>query len=74
MENIGYIVFICFALPFLLAIPIVRKNTRLIMLYVFIGMCCCLFISEVNGLLNTLVRTSNAFDDRFHDRSGLCAA
>ena len=55
MENIGYIVFICFALPFLLAIPIVRKNTRLIMLYVFIGMCCCLFISEVNGLLNTLI-------------------
>lgn len=55
MENIGYIVFICFALPFLLAIPIVRNKTRLIMLYVFIGMCCCLFISEVNGLLNTLI-------------------
>ena len=55
MENIGYIVFICFALPFLLGIPIVRKNTRLIMLYVFIGMCCCLFISEVNGLIDTII-------------------
>ena len=55
MENIGYIVFICFALPFLLGIPIVRKNTRLIMLYVFIGMCCCLFISEINGLIDTLI-------------------
>ena len=55
MENISYIVYICSALPFLLAIPIVRKNTRLVMLYVFIGMCCCLFISEVNGLLNNLI-------------------
>ena len=55
MENIGYIVFICFALPFLLGIPIVRKNTRLVMLYVFIGMCCCLFISEINGLIDTLI-------------------
>ena len=55
MENIAYIVFICFALPFLLAIPIVRKNTRLVMLFVFIGMCCCMFISEVNGLFNNLI-------------------
>ena len=55
MESIGYIVYICFALPFLLAIPIVRKNTRLIMLYVFVGMCCCLFISEVNGLLSSFI-------------------
>lgn len=52
MENIGYIVFICFALPFMLGIPIVRKKTRLILLCIFIGMCCCLFISEVNGLVN----------------------
>ena len=55
MENIGYIVFICFALPFLLGIPIVPRKTRLIMLYVFIGMCCCLFISEINGLIDTLI-------------------
>ena len=55
MENIAYIVFICFALPFMLGIPIVRKQTRLILLFTFIGMCCCLFISEVNGLLNTAI-------------------
>ena len=55
MENISYIVFICFALPFILGIPIVRKKTRLILLYIFIGMCCCLFISEVNGLINSLI-------------------
>ena len=55
MENISYIVFICFALPFLLGIPIARKQTRLVLLFTFIGMCCCLFISEVNGLINSLI-------------------
>lgn len=55
MENIAYIVFICFALPFMLGIPIVRKRTRLILLFTFIGMCCCLFISEVNGLISSLI-------------------
>ena len=55
MENISYIVFICFALPFVLGIPIVRKRTRLVLLFTFIGMCCCLFISEINGLLNKLI-------------------
>ncbi len=55
MENVSYIVFICFALPFVLGIPIVRKRTRLVLLFTFIGMCCCLFISEINGLLNKLI-------------------
>ena len=56
MESIAYIVFFCFALPFVLGIPIVRKQTRLILLFTFIGMCCCMFISEVNGLLNSVIR------------------
>lgn len=55
MGNVSYIVFICFALPFVLGIPIVRKRTRLVLLFTFIGMCCCLFISEINGLLNKLI-------------------
>ena len=55
MESIGYIVFICFALPFMLGIPIVRGKTRLILLFIFIGMCCCLFISEVNGLISLMI-------------------
>ena len=44
-----------FVLPFVLGIPIVRKRTRLVLLFTFIGMCCCLFISEINGLLNKLI-------------------
>ena len=55
MENVSYIVFICFALPFVLGIPIVRKQTRQVLLFTFIGMCCCLFISEINGMLNRVI-------------------
>jgi Predicted membrane protein len=55
MKFVLIIVYICFALPFLLGIPIVRDKTRLIMLYIFIGMCCCLFIAEVNGLLKAAI-------------------
>lgn len=55
MENVSYIVFICFALPFVLGIPIVRRQTRQVLLFAFIGMCCCLFISEINGLLNRII-------------------
>ena len=51
MENVAYIVYICFALPFLLGIPIVRKKMRIILLFIFIGMSCCLVIAEVNGIL-----------------------
>ena len=55
MENVSYIVFICFALPFVLGIPIVRRQTRQVLLFTFIGMCCCLFISEINGLLSRVI-------------------
>lgn len=61
MENISYIVFICFALPFVLGIPIVKKETRQVLLFTFIGMCCCLFISEVNSVIY------NAFCEFFYD-------
>ena len=65
MENIGYIVFICFALPFLLGIPIVRKDTRLVLLFTFIGMCCCLFISEINTLIYKAISESG-IDDPYY--------
>ena len=39
----------------MLGSPIVRKRTRLVLLFTFIGMCCCLFISEINGLLNKVI-------------------
>lgn len=52
MESIAYIVFICFTLPFLLGIPVVHKDSRVILLFIIIGMSCCLFISELDGLIN----------------------
>lgn len=55
MESIAYIVFICFTLPFLLGIPVVHKDSRVILLFIIIGMSCCLFISELDGLINELL-------------------
>ena len=52
MESIAYIVYICFMLPFLLGIPVVRRDSRVYLLFIMIGMSCCLFISEVDGLIN----------------------
>lgn len=52
MESIAYIVFICITLPFLLGIPVVRRESRIILLFVIIGMSCCLFVSELDGLIN----------------------
>ena len=65
MENIGYVVFICFALPFLLGIPIVKKQMRQILVFIFIGMCCCLFISEINSLIYEAIR-QDIFDDLYY--------
>ncbi len=39
----------------MLGIPIVRGKARMILLFIFVGMCCCLFISEINGLINNAV-------------------
>ena len=58
MENISYTVFICFAVPFALAIPFVNKKARPVVSYILIGMCVCLFISQVNGLLLGAVNES----------------
>ena len=55
MESIAYIVFICSMFPFLLGIPIVRGKTRTVLVFIVIGMCACLFISEVNSLVYNAV-------------------
>lgn len=51
MANIEYIVFICFAIPFALALPLMSKNARPVIAFILIGMCACIFVSEVNGLV-----------------------
>ena len=58
MDSLAYIVFFCFAFPFLIGIPIVHRKMRVIMLFVVIGMVCCLAVAEVNGIINRSVGQS----------------
>ena len=52
MENMSYILFICVTAPIcsllFIAVPKVRQSV----FFLLVGMGCCLFVSEVNGLLN----------------------
>ena len=51
MENIAYILYICFLIPMILSLLILEKRSRLVIGYILIGTTVCLFISEVNGIL-----------------------
>lgn len=47
----SYILFICVAAPLLLMLLPIEKQSRKVVLFMLIGMFCCLFVSEVNGLI-----------------------
>ena len=51
MENMTYILFICMFAPLLLSLPLIKKSSRGIMIFILTGIGVALFISEVNGLL-----------------------
>ena len=51
MDNLSYIVFICLIVAFGMMLPLVDRKTRDVVLYVMSGICCCLFISEVNYII-----------------------
>ena len=51
MENMTYILFICMFAPLLLSLPLIKKSSRGIMIFILTGISVALFISEVNGLL-----------------------
>ena len=49
MANLIYILFICMLAPLLLTLPLMKGASRRVMLYLIIGICVSLFISEING-------------------------
>ncbi|MBQ1451155.1 MAG: PrsW family intramembrane metalloprotease [Clostridia bacterium] len=51
MGNITYILFICMAVPMALSLFLLETKERQVVLYILLGICCCLFVSEVNGLI-----------------------
>ena len=51
MDNLTYILFICMAVPLCLSLFLLEQKARQIVLFIFLGICCCLFVSEINGLI-----------------------
>ena len=49
MEHMIYIQFICMCAPLLLSIPLIKKSSRGIMVFILVGIAVSLFISEVNS-------------------------
>ena len=48
MENLSYIAFLCIVIALGMMIPLMEKNARKIIIFLIVGMFCCLFVSEVN--------------------------
>ena len=51
MDNLNYIVFICIIVAFGMILPLLERRTRMVVSFMIVGVCCCLFISEINNLL-----------------------
>ncbi len=57
MVNLSYIIFICMVISFGLMLPLMEKKTRSVVIFMIVGIFCCLFVSELNQIL------LNAFHD-----------
>lgn len=61
MVTMSYILFICVSAPMVLMIPAVKKESRKVIIFTLIGMCVCLFVSEINGLLSNQIDENMLF-------------
>ena len=51
MVNLSYIIFICMVISFSLMLPLMEKKTRSVVIFMIVGIFCCLFVSELNQIL-----------------------
>ena len=49
MDNITYILYICFLIPMALSLFIMQKKSRLVVAFILIGTTVCLIASEINN-------------------------
>lgn len=61
MESMSYILFVCIAVPVAMMLLPIEKKSRKVVLALLVGMFCCLFVSEVNGLLLRLTKSSTLY-------------
>ena len=59
MDNINYVLYLCFFIPMVMSFLVLERRARLVVGYILIGTTVCLFISEVNGALFELIGKNN---------------
>ena len=55
MDNINYVLYLCFFIPMVMSFLVLERRARLVVGYILIGTTVCLFVSEVNGALFELI-------------------
>ncbi len=58
MDSMSYILFICIAVPLGMMLIPIEKESRKIVVALLMGMFLCLFVSEVNGLLLRMTKST----------------
>ncbi len=61
MESMSYILFVCIAVPVAMMLLPIERKSRKVVLALLTGMFCCLFVSEVNGLLLRLTGSTTLY-------------
>ena len=51
MDNISYVLYLCFFVPMVMSFLVLERRARLVIAYILTGATVCLFVSELNGLL-----------------------
>ena len=51
MDNLSYIAFLCIVIALGMMLPLIEKMTRKIVIFIIVGMFCCLFVSELNSII-----------------------
>jgi len=61
MANLIYILYICMFAPLLLSLPLMKRSSRRIMIYIIIGISVSLFVSEINSRFLDLFKKDMLF-------------
>ena len=51
MDNLSYIAFLCIVIALVMMLPLIERTTRRIVIFIIVGMFCCLFVSELNTIV-----------------------
>ena len=61
MDNLSHVAFICLTISLGLMLPLMEKKTRRVMTFMIIGICSCLFVSEINGFFLRLFKNDISY-------------